>query len=146
MSDRAQDVLHRVLWDDLRACPERDALLAAPCLQEAWTGALDYELEIWLWWWFVDRFMTDAEERARVYRVSDGIRRVFLNIARLHYAQTGEATLLPERLIRALQMAAVTEMHPSAYGVATSATTGPVASTSTKLARLTGETEWLTRS
>lgn len=146
MSDRPQDILYRVLLDDMGVCQDRDVCLEIPCLQEAWRGVLDYELEEEWWWWFVDTFVDDPEENARIHRAADEVRRVFLDIAKLHHATTGEPTELPERLIRVLQMRVISAMRPTLYQIGINAKTHPAARASASLKRLTKEKEWLVRS
>lgn len=144
MSERAQDVLYRVLLDDLGVCEDRDVVLEIPCLQEAWRGVLDYELEEKWWWWFLETFLDDPEEIARIHRAADGIRAVFLDTAKLHFTQTGEPTVLPERLIRALQMRVISALRPSLYAIGIGAKNHPADKASASLRR-TKEAQWRSR-
>ena len=146
MSNRAQDVLADVLLGDLGVCPDVEAVREAPSLRCAWNGALDYALDPKLWGWFVDTFIDDVEERARIYRGMGAIRQTFLDIAKLHHAQTGEATVLPERLIRTLQMRVAAAMRPSAYEIGIGATGHAAVRASANLKRLTTEASWQERS
>lgn len=147
MRNRAQDVLTDVLMGDLPGvCSDVEAVREAPSLQCAWAGALDYALDPALWWWFIDVFVDDPDERARIHRAADEVRAFFLDLARLHYAATGEATPLPEVLIRTLQMRIISAMRPSAREVGIGATRHPAARASASLARLTEERSWQTKS
>ena len=145
MSDRAQDTLYRVLLDDMGVCAERDVCLEIPCLQEAWEGSFDYELEAEWWWWFLETFLDDPEEITRIRRATDEIRRVFLDLVKLHHVKTGEVTQLPEKLIRTLQMRTVVAMRPSLYQIGIGAKTHPVSKASASLNRRTKEPQWRSR-
>jgi hypothetical protein len=127
-------------------CTDVEDVREAPSLQCAWEGAFDYALEEKLWWWFINTFVCDLEERARIYRAAGAVRAAFIDVAKLHYAQTGEATPLPERLIRTVQMRVVCAMRPSAFEVATGAKKHSAARASAAIARLTKETAWQMRS
>jgi hypothetical protein len=148
MSDRAQDTLVTVLRDEIPGvCPDVEEVREATSLQEAWSGALDYELDPRLWRWFVDVFVTDARERYRIHRTLYEVRAFFFDLARLHYIETGEATRPDERLIRGLQQRLIaTGLHPSAYEVATGAVKGPAGRASSQIAKLTEVEAWQKRS
>jgi hypothetical protein len=147
MSERAQDVLADVLRGEVPGtCSDVDAVREAPSLQCAWDGALDYQLDPRLWWWFVDLFVDDPEERARCHRVAGAAREVFVDLARLHYAETGKGTALPEPLIRAIEMRVVRRMRPSAYRVAIGARGPLVKGVSATIMQRTEEPSWRTRS
>ena len=143
MSNRAQDVLVDVLLGDLPGvCSSVEAVREAPSLQCAWEG----DLHPWLWLWFIDTFIDDANERARIYRGMSAVRSVFLQRAKRHFEKTGKATLLDDELITELQIGVANALRPSAYEIATGATKQPAARASANLRRLTKETAWLTKS
>lgn len=144
MSDRAQYILWRVLGDDLNVCMDRDALLDLPSLQGGWDGSEPFEEQ--LWWWFIDTFVDNRAERERLHRVADAVRGYFINRAQRHYAETGTPVALPEQLIRELQTWVINAMRPSAYETAIGATRQPVATASARLAKLTEEEAWRTKS
>lgn len=146
MSDRATDVLHRVLIDDMGVCAEVQVVKEIPCLQDAWRGVMDYELDKQWWWWFLDTFLDDPEEKRRVRRAADEVRATFLDLAKLKYAQTGEPTLLPEKLIRCLERRILSAFRPSLYEIGVSARRQPAARASESLRRLTTEESWRTGS
>jgi hypothetical protein len=134
-----------VLLADLGVCADVEEVREVPILEAGWRGMLGYEFNPKLWWWFLEAFC-GPEERARAHRAASAVRGLFLDLARLRYAETGEATPLPERLIRALEMRVIGALHPSAYQVATGATQHRAARASANLARLTEATQWQARS
>jgi hypothetical protein len=145
MSDRAQDVLVSVLENDIGVCIDVEQVLQTPTLQVGWEASLDYELNRDLWWWFIQTFVDDPNERERIRRAADEIREVFLDLARLHQVMTGKPSMLPEKLIRCLERRLICAMRPSAREVALGATRHPAMRASRNLERFTSEEAWRTR-
>ena len=142
MRDRAQDVLAKLLLDTPGICSDAGAVTDVPSLQLAWEepGVLDLDL----WWWFVCMFESPEDAR-RIRSAADQIRRVFVEDAQRRYVRTGEASPLPEALIRRLEMAVAYGLHPVAYTVGIGATKRPYDGVSAQVIRRTSEASWRTK-
>ena len=147
MSSRAQDILADVLLGELGVCHDVEEVREVPVLHDSFEGqVLGYDFDRRLWWWFVDCFTEDREQRARLHRMGDEIRRVFLDLAKLHKATTGEATVFPEALVRCLERRVVAAACPAPRELAIAARRQPTARASLHLKRLTTEESWRTES
>lgn len=146
MADRPQDVLADVLLGELGVCSDVEEVREVPILQAGWEGMLGYDFPRPLWWWFLDAFEDDRTQRVRNRAAADEIRAVFLDLAELRYAETGEATPLPERLIRCLEQRVVARLAPTAYEIATGSLVQPISRVSRILKARTLEESWLTKS
>lgn len=139
---RPQDTLADVLLGDLGVCDDVNEVREVPILQPGFEGMLGYDFNRRLWWWFIDCFVEDLEERGRLHAMADEIRRVFLDLAKLHKAETGDPCRLPEKLIRCLEQRVIAKAAPSAYEIATGAKRHQVGRASANIRRLTAEEAW----
>jgi len=146
VSNRAQDIFADVLLGELGVCSDVEEVREVPILQDAWVGMLGYEFPRPLAWWFIDHFEDNPAQRARNHRAADEIRAVFLDLAKLSYAETGEAKPLPEALIRCLEQRVVAKLEPTLYEMATSSLVHPTARVSKILKARSPEETWLTKS
>ena len=147
MRDRAQDIFVDVLLGELGICSAVEEVREVPVLQPAFEGKiLGYSFDRRLLWWFVETFVEDRQQLARLHRMEREVRRVFLDLAKLHAAATGQPTLFPERLVQCLQRRVVGAALPTAYEIATGARKHPVARVSANLQRRSPEESWRTAS
>jgi hypothetical protein len=146
VSDRAQDIFADVLLGELGVCSDVEEVREVPILQAGWEGMLGYEFNRNLWWWFLEHFVDDAEQRARNRAAADEIRAAFIDLAKLSYAETGEAKPLPEPLIRCLERRVVGKLGRSLYKMATGSVVRPTSRVSEILKARTREESWLTKS
>jgi len=136
----------RVSLGELGVCDGVEEVREVPILQAGWEGMLGYEFPRKLWWWFLDAFEDDQAQRTRNHAAADEIRAVFLDLNRLHFRETGEPSLIPEKLIRCLERRVVAKLAPSAYEIATGSLVQPVARVSLALKTRTPEVSWRTKS
>lgn len=147
MAARAPDVLADVLLGELGVCSDVEEVREVPILEEGWVGMFGYTFNPVLWWWFLDTFIDDPAQRRRARCAADEIRRVFIDLAKLRQAMTGETSVLPEALIACLERRVVAALvKGSAYDIAIGARRHPHARASRAIERLTERQAWRTKS
>ena len=129
-----------IIRDDLNACPERETCLEFGTIQNAWIDQAPH-----LQRWFFDTFVDDPETHRRLSRAMLEAERWLVDLARLHYAETGDALHVPERLRASLRGRILRAFFPTVKELAQAATKHPAVIARDNLLKRIEVEEWRTR-
>jgi len=139
--------MNDIFRNDLDACPEiEDTLVYPGSLNDAWlmeysAGARDIFFRMWM----VQSF-ADPDVFKMALRVTDAVDQFAGDMAKLHYADTGDATYINPTVQRALKSRLLTALWPSWKLVVDEATGVCAEKAKRNLDRLViGNGQWLER-
>lgn len=145
---KARLEMNSVLKHDLNACPDVDDTIIYPgSLDDAWLMPWNSnKKDLMFKMWMVESFES-RETYRRAVRVCDEVDRFYSDLAKLHYADTGESSYMDTRAKRVLKMRLLSAMFPSWKTVVNGATGRKALKAKANLQRLVIENGlWLEKS